>query len=79
MHWQQGNDIESEGEKLSSSAECRIRNQGLWNRISSRPNVRKQTTCINQAKKADKFNHSLTLQFVEIPVTVEDQAMVIYP
>ena len=43
MHWQQGSDIESKGDPLSSSAECRIRTQGLWNQISSRLNVRWQT------------------------------------
>ena len=35
--------VESKGDKLSSSAECRIRTQGPWNRISSRLNARSQT------------------------------------
>ena len=36
--------FESKGNKLSSSAECRIRTQkGLWNRISSRLNAHWQT------------------------------------
>ena len=46
-------DIESKGDKLSSSAECRIRTQGLWNRISSRLNGRLQTDWVieDQTKK----------------------------
>ena len=35
--------FESKGDKLSSSAECRIRTQRIWNPISSRLNVRWQT------------------------------------
>ena len=33
----------SKGDKLSSSAECRVRTQGLWNQISSGMNARLQT------------------------------------
>ena len=36
MLWHRQANVESKGDKLSSSAECRIRTQGLWNRISSR-------------------------------------------
>ena len=36
-------DYQIEGDMLSSSAEYRIRTQGLWNRISSRLNARWQT------------------------------------
>ena len=41
MHLQKGSDFESKGDKLSSSAECRIQTQGLWNWISSRLNIDK--------------------------------------
>ena len=61
MHWQQGSDIEWKWEQLSSSAECRIRTQGLWNRISSRPNARWQSTCINHPlihPSTHTFTHS---------------------
>ena len=40
LHWQQGSNIESNGDKVSSSAECRSRPQCLSNRISSRLNTR---------------------------------------
>ena len=44
MLWHRQAIFESKGDKLSSSAECRIRTQkGLWNRISSRLNARWQT------------------------------------
>ena len=43
MHWQQGSDSQSKGDQLCSAAECRIRIQGLWNRISGRLNARWQT------------------------------------
>ena len=43
MHWQQGSDNESKGDKLSSSAGCRIRTQGLWIRIFGSLNARWQT------------------------------------
>ena len=43
MLWHRQAIFESTGEKLSSAAECRIRTQGLWNRISSRLNARWQT------------------------------------
>ena len=44
MLWHRQAIFESKGDKLSSSAECRIRTQkGLWNRISSKLNARWQT------------------------------------
>ena len=43
MLWHKQANFKSKGDKLSSSAECRIRTQGLWNRISSRLNARWQT------------------------------------
>ena len=43
MQWQQGSGIESKGDQLPSSAECRIQTQGLMLPIDSRPNVRWQT------------------------------------
>ena len=36
MLWHRQAIFESKGDKLSSSAECRIRTQGLWNRISNK-------------------------------------------
>ena len=36
MLWHRQRVFESKGDKLSSSAECRIRNRRLWNRISNR-------------------------------------------
>ena len=52
MHWQQGSDIELKGDKLSSSVECRIWTQGLWNQIFSRLRACLQTYWVidNQAK-----------------------------
>ena len=35
--------FESKGDKLPSSAECRVRTQGVWNRIPSRLNARWQS------------------------------------
>ena len=43
MPWHGQAIFESKGDKISSSAECRIRTQGLWNRIASRPNARWRT------------------------------------
>ena len=43
MHWQQGSNIESKVNQLYSFAECRIRTQCLWNRISRRLNACWQT------------------------------------
>ena len=43
MLWHKQAIFESKGDKLSSSAEFRIRTQGLWNRISNRLNARWQT------------------------------------
>ena len=53
MLWHRQVVFESKGDKLSSSAECRIQTQGLWNRISSRLNARKQADWAikDQAKK----------------------------
>ena len=43
MRWHRQTTFASNGDKLSSSAECRIGTQGLWNWISSRVNARWQT------------------------------------
>ena len=43
MIWLRQAIFESKGDKLSSSDECRIRTQGLWNRISGRLNTHWQT------------------------------------
>ena len=53
MLWHRQAISESKGDKVSSSAECRIRSQrvsgtGLWNRISSRLNARWQTDWVNE-------------------------------
>ena len=39
MLWHRQTILESKGDKLSYSAECRIQTQGPWNRISSRLNA----------------------------------------
>ena len=44
MLWHMQVVFESKGDMLSSSAECRIRNQGLWDRISSRMNAKLRIT-----------------------------------
>ena len=51
--------FETKGDKLSSSAECRIRTQGLWNRISSKLNTRWQTDWAieDQAKNLNSIAH----------------------
>ena len=53
MLWHTQTIFESKGVELSSFAECRIRIQGLWNRISSRRNTRWQIdrSIEGQAKK----------------------------
>ena len=53
MLWHSQANLESKGDKLSSYVECRIRTQGLWNRIYSRLNARWQTDWAteNQDKK----------------------------
>ena len=43
MLWHRQAIFESNEDKLSSSAECRVRNQGIWNRISSRMNASRKT------------------------------------
>ena len=43
MLWHKQVIFESKGNKLSSSAKCRIKIQSLWNRIFSRLNARWQT------------------------------------
>ena len=43
MLWYRQAIFESKGDKLPSSAECKIRTQGLWNRISNRMNARRHT------------------------------------
>ena len=43
MLWHRQAILGSKGDKMSSSAECRIRNQGLRYQISSRLNARWQT------------------------------------
>ena len=43
MLWHRQVLFESKGDKLSSSGECRIRTQGLWNRTPSRMNPHWQT------------------------------------
>ena len=61
MLWHRQAIFKSKGDKLSSSAECRIRTQGLWNRISSRLNARWQTDWAteNQVKKLELSSPSL--------------------
>ena len=61
MLWHRQTIFESKGDKLSTSAECRIRSQGLWNRISSRLNARWQTDWAteNQTKKLELNGPSL--------------------
>ena len=56
--WQQG-DFELKGGKLSSSAECRIRTQSLWNWVSSRLNSCWQTDWAikDQAKDLNSIAH----------------------
>ena len=60
MLWQRQAIFESKGGKLSSSAECRIRSQGLWNRISSRLNAHLQTNWAidDQAKNLNSIGRS---------------------
>ena len=43
MLWHRQAIFGSKGDKLLSAAECTIRTQGLWNRISSRLNARCQS------------------------------------
>ena len=43
MLWHKQAIFESKGDKLPSSAECRIRTQGLRHQIASRQNARLQT------------------------------------
>ena len=59
--WHRKAIFESKGDKLSSSAECRIRNQGLWHPFASRLNARWQTDWAieNQAKKLELDSPSL--------------------
>ena len=59
MFWHGQAIFESKGDKLSSSAECRIRTQGLWNRISSRLNVCWQTVSAieNRAQTLNLIAH----------------------
>ena len=70
MHWQQGSDIESKGDQLSSFAEYRIRTQGLWNRISIRLNARWQTdwSIEDQANKLEIYSPSLYDQQAPSPL-----------
>ena len=70
MHWQQGSDIESKGDQLSSFAEYRIRTQGLWNRISIRLNARWQTdwSIEDQANKLEIYSPSLYDQQASSPL-----------
>ena len=60
MLWQRQAIFESKGGKLYSSAECRIRSQGLWNRISSRMNAHWQTNWAidDQAKNLNSIGRS---------------------
>ena len=59
MLWHRQAIFELKGVKLSSSAECRIWTQGLWNRISSRLNARWQTNwAIEDQAKTIKLNRS---------------------
>ena len=52
MHWQQGSDFESKGDKVSSSAECRIRTQGLCNQISIEWVLPEKSTELSRIKRA---------------------------
>ena len=55
MFWHRQAIFESKGDKLSSSAKCRIRTQGLRHQIASRLNTRWQTDWAieDQAKKLE--------------------------
>ena len=57
MHWQQGSDIKSKWNQLSSSADCRIQPQDVWTRISSKLNVHLQTdwAIADQAKNLNSI------------------------
>ena len=59
MLWCRHAIFESNGDKLSSSAECKIRTQCLWNRISSRMEARWQADWAieDQAKNLNSIAH----------------------
>ena len=59
MLWRRQVIFESKGDKLPSSAECRIRTQGLWHLFASRLNACWQTDWAigNQAKKLNSTAH----------------------
>ena len=61
MHWHRQAVLESKGDKLSSSAECRIRTQGLRHLLASRLNACWQTNwaITDQAKKLELDSPSL--------------------
>ena len=61
MLWRWQAIFESKGDKLSSSAECKIRTQGLWHLSTSRLNACWQTNWAieNQAKKHELDSPSL--------------------
>ena len=59
MSWHGQVIFESKGDKLSFSAECRVRIQGLWNRISCRLHAHCHTDWAieNQAKNLNSIAH----------------------
>ena len=59
--WHREAIFESKGDKLSSSAECRLRTQDFWNRISTRLKAHWQTDWAieNQVKNLELISSSL--------------------